>query len=772
MRLLIVDDREGYRDHLRQFFSEEGYQVVTAASGKEALAVLERDWPDVVITDIVMPRGDGFFLLEHIGDKGLQCPVIVITAYGSQESAVRALRLGAYDYVTKPFDLDVMLATVNRAAEYCRLQQAVSEGQRALAAQVSETSALYDTALDLVSFLSLPKVLESLLSRAVALLDATGGNVCLYDESRQRLTVAASHGPWEDIAGRTQALDEGLAGKVARSGRSLCVDDYSNWEGRLAWYEAAGLTCVVGVPLMLQDRVVGVLNVVDDAQRGGFSQADEDLLLRLAPLAALAIERARMHSQTEAQLDDVRRAHQEINALQDLTAAIQSSLALPDVLNRIAEGVVQGLGYLAAMVAVYDPQRDALVVQSAAPDAELWAKGEALTGVGMIGASLTMDHQENLAVRSARRGEMAFTHDLADLFRPAVDEETAHVLQQMAGVRALATVPLMANGQLVGNFFAGSDRDGFSEADTASLKAFARQAALAIEHARLYAEAERNWREHRYLREISDVFNSTLDLEEVLTLVMTKTNELLGVEAGSVTLLTEDRQELVFHASVGEGAEVVKGLKIPAQEGFVGWVVSHGESLLVPDVDQDPRHFDQVDAASGFKTRSVLCVPLVAKGGVIGAIEVLNKIGEPFDADDLRLTEALALSAATAIEKARLYQGEKQALEQLRQTQDELMRAQRLAVLGQIGVTVRHEVNNPLTVVLGNADWLLRELTDLDGEALSALKAIRANALRIRDTVKKLEDIQTDRVAEHLKGVQMIDIHNQHVIDREEGDTA
>ena len=117
MRLLIVDDREGYRDHLRQFFSEEGYQVVTAASGKEALAVLERDWPDVVITDIVMPRGDGFFLLEHIGDKGLQCPVIVITAYGSQESAVRALRLGAYDYVTKPFDLDVMLATVNRAAE-------------------------------------------------------------------------------------------------------------------------------------------------------------------------------------------------------------------------------------------------------------------------------------------------------------------------------------------------------------------------------------------------------------------------------------------------------------------------------------------------------------------------------------------------------------------------------------------------------------------------------------------------------------------------------
>ncbi len=926
MQLLIVDDDKGYREQLRQLFTKEGYAVITAASEKETVAALESFPPDIVIFNVATPGGDDFSMLKHIQAQAPHCPVIAVTACGSQELGVKALRLGAYDYVTQPVEPDVVLAAVKRAADYRRLQQAVAEGQEALAARASEMSALYDTSRDLVSSLSLPQVLASLLGRTVGLLQAEGGSVCLYDEAQKQLTIAASLGQWEDLTGLTLALGEGLAGKVVQSGLPLRVDNYSQWEGRSFRFEGGNPVCVIGVPLMVQDRIVGVLNIEDDAQRGGFSKADEALLMHLAPLAALAIERVRLHSQTEAQLAEVRRAHQEITALQDLTAVIQSSLALPEVLNRIAEVVIHGLGYRAAMVAVYDPRLDALVVKAAVLDPKVWAQGEALTGLSMIDAFLTMDHEENLAIRAARRGEVDVTHHLVDLFRPAVDEQMAQVLQQMAGVRTMATVPLMADGQLVGNFFAGSNRDNLSEAEIALLEAFARQAALAIEHARLFeqeqrrhkiaimlaevsrvvnstlelegvlnlaleglegvikydygaillleegrlqnkavrgplsagvshadipihdspltrsvmdthqpmviadvrrhpewsdapgirrlqgwigaplmardqaigllavgsaqagaydeedaqvvmvlaqqaataianaryfAEAERNWREQQFLQEIAHVFNSTLDLEQVLTLVMAKTNELLGVEAGSVALLTEDWQELMFHASVGGGAEVVKGMTMPADKGIVGWVISHRRSLLVPDVSADSRHYEQVDVASGFITRSILCVPLMAKGAVIGAIEVLNKISGPFDADDQRMTEALALSAATAIENARLFQREKQALEKLRRAQDELVRAQRLAALGQIGVTVRHEVNNPLTVVLGNADWLLQELPDLDSELMKALEAIRANAIRIRDIVDKLEEIKTDRVTEYVNGIEMIDIHGQ-----------
>jgi GAF domain-containing protein/FixJ family two-component response regulator len=927
VRLLVVNDKEGYREQLRQLFIHEGYKVITAASEEEALAALEASSPDIVITDVVMSHGDGFSILQRVQERDPRCPVIVITAYGSQESAVKALRLGAHDYVTKPFDQDAILMAVERAAEHRCLQQALVEFQEKLAVHVSEMSALYNTSLDLVSSLSLPQALESIISRAAGLLRARGGSICLVDEGRKQLTVAASHGQWADLTGRTLALGEDLAGKVAQNKRPLRADDYSTWEGRSLGLKDASCVCLVGVPLMVRDRVVGVLVVEDDTRRGGFSEADEALLLHLAPLAALAIERARLYGQTQSQLAEVRRAHQEITALQDLTAAIQSSLALPEVLHRIAEVLVQGLGYRAAMVAVYDPRQDALVVKAAVLDPDVWQQGEALAGMSLIGAGLTMEHDENLAICAARRREMDMTHHLADLFRPAVDEETAQVLQQMAGVRTLATVPLVVDGRLVGNFFAGSHRSALGSSDIASLQAFARQAALAIEHARLfeleqnrreiaimltevsrvinstlqleevlnlvleglesvksdcsavlllerdslrvkavrgplgagmldanipvhenlvigsvmdsrqplviadvghhpgwydaphmchfrgwigapliardqvigllmvgsaqasvydegdvqivmtlaqqaaaaitnarfYAQAERNWREQRYLQEIAHDLNATLDLEQVLMRVMAKTNELLGVEAGTVVLLSEDRQELVFHTSVGGRADVVKGLRIQAGEGIVGWVISHGQSLLVPDVAHDPRHYAQLDAESGFKTRSILCVPLMAKGTVIGAIEVLNKIGGSFNAGDQRMMEALALSAATAIENAKLFQREKQAIDKLRQAQGELVRAQRLAALGQIGVTVRHEVNNPLTVVLGNADWLLEEFAGLDGELLRALEAIRANALRIRDIVDKLNDIRSDRVTEYANGIEMIDIHDRDV---------
>ncbi|MFZ5919236.1 MAG: GAF domain-containing protein [Chloroflexota bacterium] len=924
--MLVVDDKEGFREQLRHIFTYEGYEVAAAGSGKEAIEALDRFAPDIVMTDIVMPHGDGFFVLEQVQQRGLQCPVVVITAYGSQESAVRALRLGAYDYITKPFDLDVILAVVQRAAEYRRLQLSVVQGQKDLATRVSQMQALYETSLDLVSHLSLPEVLQSIMKRTVELLHVKGGNICLYDETTNRISVEVGRGPWKDMAGAQLALGEGLSGRVAQSGQPLRVQNYADWEGRLTRFSVLDFASAVGVPLMVQDRVVGVLTVVDDAPRGGFSEDDEALLMKLAPLAALAIERARLHSQTRHQLVEMERSHQEIHALQELTAAIQSSLSLPDVLHRIAQGVVTGLGYRAAMVAVYDARKDALIVQSAVIDRTLWAEGERLAGMGLIGGYLTMDREENLAIRSAKQGEVATTHTLHDLFRPAVDPETAQVLQQMAGVRVLATVPLMTQGKLVGNFFAGSHRESLSQSDIASLRAFGRQAALAIEHARLYsietqrfrladmirgtsaiinstlnwdellalileqlawvfpydscglfllqggelelaagrvfenpghlpeeelrgtprdlmdtllrgrhalvlpdvpegmrwpagqptpvrswigvpliardqvlgvltinnhtadayaaedeqhasafaqqvavamvnarlyAEAGRNLREQRYLHEIGHVFNSTLDLEQLLTSVMAKTNELLGVEAGSVALLTEDGQEVVFHASVGGGSEVVKGLRIPADKGIVGWVVQRAESLLVPDVTQEPRHYAQVDLESGFKTRSILCVPLISKGKVIGAIEVLNKIAGQFSPDDQRMTEALALSAATAIENAQLYRQVTQTLEQLQQTQDELVRAQRLAVLGQIGVTVRHEVNNPLTAVLGNADWLLQVLGDLEDEPQRALEAIRVNALRIRDIVNKLEDIRSDRVTEYVPGIEMIDLYHQ-----------
>ena len=745
LRLLVVDDEAAVRRQLRRLFVDEGYKVVIAASGKEAIAALANFSPDIVITDLVMSNGDGYFMLEQFLEQGIDCPVIVITGYASQESAVKALRLGAYDYVTKPFDLDVISAAVRRAAENRRLQLEVDEGRKRQETQISELSALYDTSLDLVSHLSLSQVLQSLLARAIDLLHAQGGNIHLYDEAAQQLTVVASRGPWSDYTGHTLHLGEGLAGRVAQSGQPLRVDDYSNWDGCAAEYENCGFISVVGVPLIVQNRALGVLNVEDDdAQRGGFSEVDEALLMRLAPLAALAIERARLFEQESkrCRLADM---------LRGVLAIIGSTLDLEELQTLILEQIAWVFTYdSCALFQVQDGRADLVAWQpfsepSDAPPREL---------------SETPRHLFSTLLKG--RHALVLSKVPAEMRWP-VGEQVA--------VQSWIGAPLVVRDRILGFLTINSyTANTYKQEDESLMMAFARQAASALANAHLYAEAERNWREQEYLQEIAQVFNSTLDLQQVLTLVMTKTNELLGVEAGSVALLTPDRRELVFRAAVGGGANTVTGYRMPADAGIVGWVIQHQESLLVPDVGRDPRHYVQVDDESGFETRSILCVPLMVKGKVIGAIEVLNKIEGGFDADDLRMTEALALSAAAAIENARLFQREKQAVEKLAQAQDKLIHAQRLAAVAQIGVTVGHEVNNPLTVVLGNADWLLKELPDLKGEPRKALETIRANALRIQDIVKKLEDVQSDRVMEYAGGVEMIDIHGQGDTDEQEGE--
>ena len=113
--LLIVDDDRSLRQFLDILFSKDGYQVFTAETGKEALKLMEKQPVDVVLADIRMPEMDGLSLLKEIKGRWPQIPVIMITAFASMDTAVSAMREGAFDYVTKPFNLSELRETVARA---------------------------------------------------------------------------------------------------------------------------------------------------------------------------------------------------------------------------------------------------------------------------------------------------------------------------------------------------------------------------------------------------------------------------------------------------------------------------------------------------------------------------------------------------------------------------------------------------------------------------------------------------------------------------------
>ncbi|MBN1209603.1 MAG: sensor domain-containing diguanylate cyclase [Myxococcaceae bacterium] len=154
--------------------------------------------------------------------------------------------------------------------------------------------------------------------------------------------------------------------------------------------------------------------------------------------------------------------------------------------------------------------------------------------------------------------------------------------------------------------------------------------------------------------EMAKALTSTLELREVLTLVMQKVSDLLQPRNWSLLLQDENTGKLYFEIAVGEGAGALKSLQLSPNEGIAGTVFSTGTARLVDDVSGDSSFAPRFDQASAFRTRSILAVPLIARGRVLGIIELVNGPKDPpFTPDDLTTLATIADYAAIAIENAR-----------------------------------------------------------------------------------------------------------------------
>ncbi len=127
MNILIVDDEKLIRWSLRERLSRDGYTVAEAEDGKTAVGALDRGLPDLVLLDLRLPDADGLSILREVQQRSPELPVIIITAYSSVDTAVEAMKLGAYDYVAKPFNMDELAISVRRALETSVLRREVGD---------------------------------------------------------------------------------------------------------------------------------------------------------------------------------------------------------------------------------------------------------------------------------------------------------------------------------------------------------------------------------------------------------------------------------------------------------------------------------------------------------------------------------------------------------------------------------------------------------------------------------------------------------------------
>lgn len=252
---------------------------------------------------------------------------------------------------------------------------------------------------------------------------------------------------------------------------------------------------------------------------------------------------------------------------------------------------------------------------------------------------------------------MQMRHPIVVHVHDAYDAQIEPALRER-GIQAMVIAPLISCAEAIGILAVCSTQAArvFGEDDVASIRALSSQMALAIASFRSREATERRTQELKTLNDIAAAVTSTLDTREVYRLVVQQLSDYFHVEAGSLLLLDEPTGDLEFVMTIEGGEEKLAGIRVPAGQGVVGHVVRTGHWEIVHDVAHDPRFYRKISEATGFQTRSILCVPMIAKGRVIGAIELLNKIGGDFNEEEALRLMRMATFIAVAIENARLFQ--------------------------------------------------------------------------------------------------------------------
>ncbi len=343
--------------------------------------------------------------------------------------------------------------------------------------------------------------------------------------------------------------------------------------------------------------------------------------------------------------------NREIKALQEAIAAVQSTLDLSEVLNKIVNGVVDGMGYLAALLAVADKQANTLLVRAIAVEKRLQRITPRLVDLGVAHTAMSLSQTDNLAVQSTLNGRIAVTTRLFNVFRPLVPSLTCDAWQKLIGIRAIASIPLMVQDRLTGVLLAGSSKEEISQQELASLQAFAQQAATAIEKAQLFAETERRLTEVTTLYSLANQITCSLHLDHVLETIVGALREAIGCRGCVLFLLDEESEMLEIKAAIGVKPQWREAAKLRLGKGIAGQVALTGQSIYIPDTHQVSNYivFDP-------EVRSLLIVPLVSQGRIVGTLNVDDTRPDAFSPDLERLLIIAAAQAAVAITNASLFE--------------------------------------------------------------------------------------------------------------------
>jgi signal transduction histidine kinase/DNA-binding response OmpR family regulator len=318
-RVLVVDDEPSVVEVFQEFLAAQGYALMLAASGEEAVRKLPDCMPDIILTDLNLPGLSGLEVMRSAKLVDPEVCVIVVTGYASASTAIDALRQGAYDYVTKPFDLDDLLQIVERGLANRRLKvlnrklleelrqknEILRKHEHELRERVRvatlQMTSLYEVGKEISANLELEPRLAVICDRAATLSAAHAALVYLRREPSDEFHATWAHGVALGVSHEDDARfvsGQGFLGCSVRDQLPVRVDTPAAGKPLVLPGVRGGFRNALAVPLVAENQVIGLLCMVDKA--GGFTGEDEGFLALFASQAAIAVRNSQLFEHTKS----------------------------------------------------------------------------------------------------------------------------------------------------------------------------------------------------------------------------------------------------------------------------------------------------------------------------------------------------------------------------------------------------------------------------------------------------------------------------------------
>ena len=544
------------------------------------------------------------------------------------------------------------------------------------------------------STLDLDDLLRGITENAASLTGVRFALFWVADDRRRTLTFS-THSDAKIAAGFPRyplGYDDGAPGWIARQHAPLVIDDVFADDRMMSqhWWRAVGLRSFAGYPVLADGELLAILALCH-TQPVTLTPAARDVIDMFLAQAAVAIRNARLYREASRRRDVA-------EALARLGRGLSATLDVDRIAALVLSGSVELFGARGGAVYRYEASGDTLRT--------ILSEGPGRTP----GRSLVIRGREGIAGRAIADGRIVMSQDILNDPRIAVPPALREEIERL-GHRVVVGVPLVGTRGLVGALVIRFELEReLGPDEMQALQAFADQAALALENAGVYAASQRERREATALADVARSLALSLDLDEVGDRLVEAVIPTFA--AHSSTLYRVGSQgELAAVATGGAGRETIgRELVWPKGTGLVGRCVDDGRAAWTPDFATDPTldippHLREAVARIG--SRAVVAAPLNAKGRVIGAIVVAFAEARDIEEREVSLLQAFADQAALALENAQLYASTRDSVARLHDTQAQLVQAAKLGALGQLVSGVAHELNNPLSVIIGYGQLLL-----------------------------------------------------------------